>query len=362
MPKRRAPAGCYWRGDTLWYRVIVRGQEIRGTLRTDDARIAAERRARIVEELTAKVHFGQQRMTWDTAAGRFVEEVAPQQIAAGTLKRYVVSLKQVYPWLRERYVDQIDRKLVGEIVSARRKAGASNATINRDLTAISAVLDYCVAIEMAETNAARDFPRRSLNRERRDPIVLPEPTHIKAVIAEVPGMLADMARVAWLTGCRINELATLTWRQIDLRERRLMLETTKRNKVRAVPISEAAHLVLSALPRRLDQPWVFWHADEKGSADRYRSADSLFCAKVRKQAADAEKAGKVFHRFRFHDLRHRFAVDYLRAGGSIYDLQQILGHTSIKTTEVYLAYLTPEEAAAVKRGTAQIMAQPAHAV
>lgn len=61
------------------------------------------------------------------------------------------------------------------------------------------------------------------------------------------------------------------------------------------------------------------------------------------------------------DLRHRFAVDYPRAGGSIYDLQQILGHTSIKTTEVYLAYLTPEEAAAAKRGTAQILAQPAHA-
>jgi integrase len=43
------------------------------------------------------------------------------------------------------------------------------------------------------------------------------------------------------------------------------------------------------------------------------------------------------------------AVDYLRDGGSIYDLQQILGHASIKTTEIYLAFLTPAEQRVSKR-------------
>jgi integrase/recombinase XerD len=43
-------------------------------------------------------------------------------------------------------------------------------------------------------------------------------------------------------------------------------------------------------------------------------------------------------------------VDYLRRGGSIYRLQQILGHKSIKTTEDYLVYLTPEEAERAKIG------------
>ncbi|MGB1230598.1 MAG: tyrosine-type recombinase/integrase, partial [Holosporaceae bacterium] len=52
--------------------------------------------------------------------------------------------------------------------------------------------------------------------------------------------------------------------------------------------------------------------------------------------------------FRFHDLRHRYAVDYLKNGGSIYTLKGLLGHTSVKTTEGYLAYLTPEEAEAAK--------------
>ena len=63
-------------------------------------------------------------------------------------------------------------------------------------------------------------------------------------------------------------------------------------------------------------------------------------------AAIGKRAGVQFRR---HDLRHRFAVDYLRAGGSIYDLQQILGHASIRTTEDYLRFLTPDEQRTAKR-------------
>ena len=54
--------------------------------------------------------------------------------------------------------------------------------------------------------------------------------------------------------------------------------------------------------------------------------------------------------FTFHHLRHRYAVDYLKGGGSIYDLQQQLGHSSVKTTEIYLAFMTPAEQRVAKFG------------
>lgn len=53
-------------------------------------------------------------------------------------------------------------------------------------------------------------------------------------------------------------------------------------------------------------------------------------------------------KFRFHDLRHLHAVNWLKDGRSIYDLQRRLGHSSIKTTEEYCRFLTPEEDRAVK--------------
>jgi integrase/recombinase XerD len=76
---------------------------------------------------------------------------------------------------------------------------------------------------------------------------------------------------------------------------------------------------------------------------------SQFGAGARKVA----QSKKDFVRFRFHDLRHLFAVHYLRDGGSIYAPQGILGHTSIKTTEIYLAYLTSNQQQGARLGAAQ---------
>jgi integrase/recombinase XerD len=91
---------------------------------------------------------------------------------------------------------------------------------------------------------------------------------------------------------------------------------------------------------------VFWHGEDR----RYRNVASRFRELVRRAVAKAELEGRSpLKPFRFHDLRHWFAVDYLRNGGSIYTLQQILGHTSIKTTERYLDHLTPDENVASKR-------------
>ncbi|MEE9141003.1 MAG: site-specific integrase [Alphaproteobacteria bacterium] len=58
-------------------------------------------------------------------------------------------------------------------------------------------------------------------------------------------------------------------------------------------------------------------------------------------------------RFFLRDLRHWFAVDYLRRGGSIYDLKGILGHSSIKTTEIYLHFLTAGQQEKAKRAGAK---------
>jgi len=69
-------------------------------------------------------------------------------------------------------------------------------------------------------------------------------------------------------------------------------------------------------------------------------------------AADMPEGGGIC---RCHHLRHRFAVEYLRAGGNIYQLQKILGHSSIKTTEIYLNYLTPDEAFQAQHGDREIV-------
>ena len=79
----------------------------------------------------------------------------------------------------------------------------------------------------------------------------------------------------------------------------------------------------------------------------YASFAADFGNVIRRVVAGEAKAGREFHRVRVHDLRHRFAVRWLKSGGDIYRLSRHLGHTSVKTTEGYLRYLTDLEVDAV---------------
>jgi integrase/recombinase XerD len=148
-------------------------------------------------------------------------------------------------------------------------------------------------------------------------------------------MLRGLVRTLRGTGLRLEEAASLERRQLDFARKAITLDRTKTGNARSVPMSAQVVGTLQALPVRLGCPYVFWH----GEGERYRNLSSRL-------AAIGKKAGVAFRR---HDLRHRYAVDYLRDGGSIYDLQQILGHASIKTTEIYLAFLTPAEQRVAKR-------------
>ncbi|WP_228391500.1 tyrosine-type recombinase/integrase [Komagataeibacter medellinensis] len=75
----------------------------------------------------------------------------------------------------------------------------------------------------------------------------------------------------------------------------------------------------------------------------YRNAASNYGQIMRRVAARCEAVGIPFARFRIHDLRHAFAIRWLKVGEDIYRLSRHLGHTSVKTTESYLSALTADE-------------------
>ncbi len=96
-----------------------------------------------------------------------------------------------------------------------------------------------------------------------------------------------------------------------------------------------------------------WVSSQFGATGRrlaHKSAQQAAQESAQKSAQKSAQCRHTFVRFRFHDLRHLFAVQYLQKGGSIYALQGIMGHTSVKTTEIYLAYLTPDQQLRSKMG------------
>lgn len=374
---RRPPiANTYWRGkppnEVLWARLEIESKPVRWSLRLrhplrpGDVDIARGRIDARRKELIAAVHYGETRkryvevqLTW---AAHIAREVSPS-----TLTRYEVSLRQLKPWL-DCWMDEVNaRAKMREIIDGRRKASPdiTNATLRRDLVALASVINFALKEEDIKSADDHNAATAALSRlsERRDPIVLPDHRHIARVIAAAPPSLAPLIAAALRTGCRQAELVTAERSRID-HDRRQLTVVGKRNKLRVIDLitpAGDAYAGLRAAPARLGCRWLFWHHE----GEPYRAAsqhfgylvDAVMAEAIADEAERARKAGVEpgepdFRDFTFHHLRHRFAVDYLKAGGSIYDLQIHLGHTSVKTTEIYLAFLTPEEARRAKAARA----------
>ena len=117
--------------------------------------------------------------------------------------------------------------------------------------------------------------------------------------------------------------------------RRRLVRSFKTSNPRTIhlasPVDPSGQLATKVVPPpHPSSAYVFWH----GSGARYANVSSRIALLIGRLV----KAGKA-RKFRFHDLRHRFAIEWLRAGGDIYRLSRHLGHRSVKTTEIYLGYV-----------------------
>jgi integrase/recombinase XerD len=182
--------------------------------------------------------------------------------------------------------------------------------------------------------------------ERRDPIRLPTDRDVALVMQRAPGMVGAMMQAALVTGAREDELAKSKRSEVDHKRRQLTV-VGKRNKLRVIDLDPFdGYLFFAGLLAFVGSPFLFWHDD----GEPYTSFAPTFHKLMDRTEAWAAANGVEFQRFAFHHLRHRHAVDWLKSGRDIYSLQGRLGHTSIRTTEMYLAYLTPEEVQGAKFG------------
>jgi len=126
-----------------------------------------------------------------------------------------------------------------------------------------------------------------------------------------------------LTGARKREVLDSKWEDFDLVHKQWRIPYTKSGKPRHVPLSDGVLQLLSTIKHDPDCPWVFPNPKtHKPYVSFYYSWDT-----ARKLAGLAD--------VRIHDLRHSFASFLVNAGRSLYEVQKILGHTQVKTTQRY---------------------------
>ena len=147
-------------------------------------------------------------------------------------------------------------------------------------------------------------------------------------------LLPEIMAFLVFTGARKQEALKAKWVDIDITQRLWRIPNTKSSKIRRVPLSDGALVILERIRlMQATQPlggvYVFSNPKTgKPFVSVFRSWDS-----ARKRAQLDE--------LRVHDLRHSFASFLVNAGRSLYEVQEILGHSDIRTTSRY-AHLSRE--------------------
>jgi integrase len=151
----------------------------------------------------------------------------------------------------------------------------------------------------------------------------------KELLTRLPEPLHSAVLVALHSGLRESEELNLTWADIRLKERAIVVRQTKSNRDRVVPMDQTLYKLLEGMPRHIRSAYVFTNTDTEDRYDRFNNTT------WRKALKDAG-----IKAFRWHDLRHTFCSRLAQAGVHPVAIKDLAGHSDLRVTARYM-HLAP---------------------
>jgi site-specific recombinase XerD len=260
-----------------------------------------------------------------TAAARFLDSPA---LADGTRRAYRVDVGEFCRWLENRgtALDDVDVRVLVEYAAhlgsahrGGRRSRLAPATIARKLAAVRGFLRH--ALGAARVPDARLAPRRG----RR----LPDAPRRDAVDRELAGLEGEgplalrnraLVELVYSAGLRSAEAVGLDLADVDFEQELVHVRGGKGGKDRVVPLGEEASMWLSRYLR-----------DARPGLARGAN-DALFLSATGRRLDTSTLRRLAPHP---HRLRHAFATHLLEGGADLRTIQELLGHSSLSTTQVY---------------------------
>jgi integrase len=314
------------RSTTWWIDLVTpHGERVRRSAGTGNKALAQEYHDKLKAELWRKSKLGEHpERKWDEAVVRWLKEAHHK----ASIEADRTNLRWLDPHLRGKPLGSITRSTIDRITEAKQAEGVSNATVNRVLEVLRAIL----------RKAANEWEWLE-----KAPVVrlLPEPTRrirwltrneADRLLSELPAHLADMAAFALATGLRRANVTGLHWSQVDLVRRTAWIhpDQAKARKAISVPLNaEAMGLIRKQLGKH--PTLVFSY---NGKPIRQVSTKAWYKALAR--------AG--IENFRWHDLRHAWASWHVQQGTPLHVLQELGGWESVEMVRRY-AHLACEHLA-----------------
>lgn len=220
-----------------------------------------------------------------------------------------------------------------------------DGTVNREMSCLHHLFTKAVEWEMMERNPF-DKGKTLLLKENNQRLRFLSEEEIQDLLAQRPRHLRRIVECAILTGMRRGEILSLKWSQV--RNGFIYLQKTKTNEPRQIPINDDLAALLGEIRKEFNGEYVFTY---RKSEDKLKGAKPV--RKRKKPAPVAEAVSGIksafntalknagIENFRFHDLRHTFASHAVMRGGTLKQVQEILGHKTMTMTLRY-AHLSQE--------------------
>jgi integrase len=202
--------------------------------------------------------------------------------------------------------------------SQRSSQGASNASINREMAAMSGIFRVLVEHQVLEINPCRQIKKLSEKSGERQ--VYMSLQDVQRIMDRSPAWYQDMIWLAYLSGMRKGEIHRLRWSHINLAKRMITFHAveTKEGKSKRVPIHKDLLSIFERLGkvRVLNDDQIFQY---EGRCVAYDSLQWPWFRALDRLEWQAPRP-------RFHDLRHTWKTNARRSGLDSEIREMILGH------------------------------------
>jgi len=221
------------------------------------------------------------------------------------------------------------------------------STVNREMACLHHVFAKAVEWEMIEQNPFDRGKSLRLKENNKRLRYLSE-EEIQRLLAECPKYLRRIVECGIHTGMRKSEILRLRWDQIKNGCIYLEAEDTKTKEPRQVPINDHLRALLKEIraerPVGIKYVFVFRRGEHRVKTGKRCRILNPIPERVKDVKTAFQNALKraCIDDFRFHDLRHTFASQLVMKGGTLKEVQEILGHASMTMTMRY-AHLSQEK-------------------
>jgi len=267
--------------------------------------------------------------------------------AGNTIKAYLSDLKQFGDYLKKPFEQALPRDVrvwMGDL----KKRGCKSETISRKLSSLRQYYRFLLKEGIIEKDPLILIESPKRKKDLPEFLTLEEINRLLEYTASNIYNLKgkrDHALISLLyyTGTRISELTNLRFSDIQNTENGLSLRIRgKGGKERLIPLSRKAQDVLSLW--RMNRPntqhdYVFINPHEKNLYPRY----------VQRVLKGLAKEVGIQKRVTPHKLRHTFATHLLHRGEDLVNIQNLLGHASLSTTQIYAHTTTERLSQAVEK-------------